>query len=259
MSLPQAVGRLRTVLAGRAVPCTRPGSRSAIAKIALAGAVDAGPEGLAGDEQGDRRIHGGPDKAVHCYAWAHYAHWREVLPGTPWLDGPGAFGENFSVDGMDEADVCIGDRWQVGGVLFEVSQGRQPCWKLNDRFGVPDMAARVQRTLRAGWYLRVLEPGRVQAGDAIVRIAQPHPDWPLARLLRAIRDRDCEPALLQQILALPLTDAWRRLFRARLQTGQVESWEARLRGDPPTSASSVAPPAPSAPSPPRPARGPSSA
>ena len=230
MREPEVIGRLKAVLIGKAVPYTRPGAFSAIDKQAVHGRVEVGAEGLAGDEQGDRRVHGGPDKAVHCYAWAHYAVWREQIPGSALWQQPGAFGENFSVESLDESAVCIADQWRVGDAVFEVSQGRQPCWKLNERFGVADMSKRVQNSLRAGWYLRVLSPGAVGAGDEIVRVACLWPEWTVERLLRAIRDRDCDTVVLRQILELPLPESWHMLFRVRLESGRAESWTRRLFG-----------------------------
>lgn len=241
MTLPRPLGHLRTVLIGKAVPYARPGTVSAIHKTAVAGSLAADTQGLAGDEQGDRRVHGGPDKAVHCYAWPHYAAWRGELPAEarqPLLLQPGAFGENFSVEGVDEAGVCIADQLRIGTAVFEVSQGRQPCWKLNDRFGVADMSRRVQDSLRAGWYLRVLEPGRVGAGDEIVLLTRPYPDWPVQRLLQVIRDRICDQRELRDILALPLPESWRKLFGARLESGRAENWDKRLRGAVPPQAQS---------------------
>ena len=226
----QVIGRLKAVLVGKAVLYARPGAFSAIDKRALSGRVEAGAEGLAGDEQGDRRVHGGPDKAVHCYAWAHYAAWRAELPGSSLWREPGAFGENFSVEGIDESGVSIAEQWRVGSAVFELSQGRQPCWKLNERFGVTDMSKRVQDSLRAGWYLRVLSPGTVGAGDEIVRIACPWPEWTVERLLRIVRDRECDPGLLRQVLELPLPASWRKLFSGRLESGRTESWIRRLFG-----------------------------
>ncbi|MBN9428892.1 MAG: MOSC domain-containing protein [Burkholderiales bacterium] len=233
MTLPRPVGHLRTLLIGKAAPYSRPGTVSAIDKTAVSGSLMAGELGLAGDEQGDHRVHGGPDKAVHCYVWQHYPAWRSELPAgaqQPLLQQAGAFGENFSIEGCDEAGVCIADQWRIGTAVFEISQGRQPCWKLNDRFGVVDMASRVQDSLRAGWYLRVLVPGRVSAGDEIVLLARPHPDWSVQRLLRVIRDRVCDQDELRRILALPLPESWRKLFQSRLENGRAEAWDKRLQG-----------------------------
>lgn len=116
------IGHLRAVLVGKARPYTRAGSVSAIDKQPRDGAVIVGPAGLHGDEQGDPRVHGGPDKAVHCYAWAHYSAWRRELPGevaAGVLGQAGAFGENFSLEpGLDETNVCIADQWAVGGALL---------------------------------------------------------------------------------------------------------------------------------------------
>lgn len=231
MSASERLGpRVSAVLVGRAVPFSRPGSFSAIAKSVVTGPVDAGPDGLRGDEHGDPRVHGGVDKAVHLYACEHYAAWRAELGPLGVLDRPGAFGENLSTAGLTEDEVCIGDRIRVGTALLEVTQSRQPCWKLNDRFQVPDMALRVQRSLRAGWYLRVLQPGTVQAGDTVWLLARPQPAWPIARLLEVIDRRDCTPATLREILALPLPPSWQRLFQRRLDSGQSEAWDARLQG-----------------------------
>jgi len=223
---------IEAILTGEAVPYTRPGSRSAIAKSPRPGAVEIGPLGIAGDQQGDPRVHGGPDKAVHHYPFDHYAAWRAELGDRPVLDAPGAFGENLSSRGLDEDAVCLGDRFSLGTAVLEVSQGRQPCWKLNDRFGVPDMARRVQDTGRTGWYYRVVEPGVARAGDALVLLERPCPAWPLRRLTRLLADRVLDPDLLGQVLQLPLVPSWRRLVERRLASSQVEDWSRRIDGPP---------------------------
>jgi len=223
-------GTLKAIFAGKSVPFTRPGTFSAIAKQEVAGQVRAESLGINGDEQGDKRVHGGLDKAVHCYPWSHYSTWRSELPEVSRLHQCGAFGENFSVEHLDETKVCIGDVWQIGSAIFEVSQSRQPCWKLNDHFGVRDMSVRVQDTLRTGWYLRVVTPGDVRAGEAIEVLRRPYPDWSIARLQAVIRDRTCDPDLLRQILQLPLPDSARNLFARRLETAIAESWQGRLEG-----------------------------
>lgn len=226
------LGQVLAVLRGPAVPYTRPGSHSAIAKAPVTGPVAVGQLGLAGDEQGDRRVHGGPDKAVHHYPQEHYPLWRAELGALPVLAAPGAFGENLASTGVTEATLCLGDQVRVGSVLLQVSQGRQPCWKLNDRLGVPDMAQRVQQTGRTGWYYRVLQEGTLQAGDALTLLARPWPQWPLARVIDVLYRQPFDAAVLQALAALPLTPSWRRLVEGRLARGQVEDWGARLDGAP---------------------------
>lgn len=223
-----STGTVRAVLRGSVQPLGR--TTSAIDKHPVTGQVLVERLGLAGDAQADLRIHGGEDKAVHCYSWAHYETWREELPACQLFDAPGAFGENLSIDGLDEHTVCIGDRWRIGSAVFLVSQGRQPCFKLNLRFGVADMATRVQNSLRAGWYLRVAEPGVLAAGDRVELLDRPHPDHSIASLLALIRDRETDTRRLAPVLALPLPPSWRRLFDRRRQTGQTEDWSKRLHG-----------------------------
>ncbi len=227
--LPRTLATIEAVLAGKAVDYTRPGSRSAIAKTVVDAAL-AGPEGLAGDEQGDRRVHGGPDKAIHHYPRDHYATWRGEIGAHALLDAAGAFGENISTTGVVERDLCLGDRLQLGAALVEVSQFRQPCWKLSDRFGVADMARRVQDSGRGGWYYRVLEPGEIRAGDALVLVARPHPDWPLPRLADLFYRRTQDQDELVAALSLPLVPSWRSVFERRLAHGQTEGWQSRLEG-----------------------------
>ena len=236
------LGQVLAVLRGRAVPYTRPGSRSGIAKTPVAGPVSVNTLGLQGDEQGDLRVHGGPDKAVHQYAQAHYPLWRAELGLLPVLDAPGAFGENLASTGLTEQHLCLGDQVRAGNVLLEVSQSRQPCWKLNDRFGVPDMARRVQQSGRTGWYYRVLETGTLQAGDALTLVARPWPQWSLARVIDVLYHQPFDAAVLQALAALPLTPSWRRMVDARLARGAVEDWSLRMEGAPtPPSVSSSIP------------------
>src|SRR5690606_22290800 len=223
------LGTVREVLTGPAVEFAR-GRRSAIAKTARSGPVAVGPRGLAGDEQGDTRFHGGPDQAIHAYAFEHYADWTRQLGERPVLAAAGAFGENLSTAGVTEAGLCLADRLRIGTAMLEVSQARQPCWKLNERFGVPDMARRVQQTRRTGWYLRVVEPGSVAAGDEILLLARPHASWSLLRLMALLYGRPTGPEGLREALELPLVPSWRALVERRLATGMIEDWGARLDG-----------------------------
>ncbi|MDJ0978035.1 MAG: MOSC domain-containing protein [Erythrobacter sp.] len=162
---------------------------SAIAKYPHEGTVQLLEEGFAPDEQADRRVHGGPHKAVHLYPLDHHAVWREELQdesARAFLDEPGAFGSNLSVSAIRESDVFIGDRFRLGTALVELSQPRQPCWKVDHRFGVKGMTARIVKTGRSGWYFRVLEIGEVQAGDALERVEDGDRDWSVARVFTAL-------------------------------------------------------------------------
>lgn len=224
------LARIEKLLTGKAVPFTRPGSHSAIAKQPLAGAVRVGPEGLEGDEQGDRKVHGGINKAVHHYPYEHYRRWIEQLGTLPLLAQPGAFGENISTLGLSEADLCLGDVLRCGDVLLEVAQTRQPCWKLNDRFGIPDMALRVQRSGMTGWYYRVLEPGTLEAGQVLSLEHRPFPRWSLARVLDVLYQRTLDQAALIELSELPLVPSWQKLVERRLSQHSVEDWNKRLYG-----------------------------
>lgn len=178
------LGKVMAVLSGKARPYMRPNSLSAIEKQPIAGqSVYVNSLGIAGDEQGDLRVHGGVDKAIHLYPWEHYAIWQAQLGTHVLLQRAGAFGENFTTQGLTEHNVCIGDILQVGQVRLQVTQARQPCWKLNDRFARADMAWQMQQQLLTGWYMRVLQEGWMRCGDSFVLVARPHADWSLYRLL----------------------------------------------------------------------------
>jgi MOSC domain-containing protein YiiM len=172
---------IRALLAGRVQPLSR-GEQSAIAKHPLSGPVQIGLFGIMGDEHADQVRHGGRDKALHHYPFDHYARWKEDAPDTDFLRAAGAFGENISTTGLDENTVCIGDRFRLGSALVEVSQARQPCWKQGDRLAWAALPDLMVREGRSGWYYRVLEPGQVQAGDDLVLIDRPFPDWTARRV-----------------------------------------------------------------------------
>jgi MOSC domain-containing protein YiiM len=219
------------VLAGQLRPLGPIGEASGIFKTTLLGPVDIEKGGIIGDEQGDKKYHGGPEKAIHHYAMDHYVTWKaELRDRAQCFVKLGAFGENLSTLGMHEGNVCVGDVYQVGTVRLQVSQARQPCWKLNVRFDTPDMAYRVQSTGRTGWYYRVLESGKVQAGDELALLERPNANWPLNKLLHYLYvDRLNREALLQ-ISQMPfLTESWCRLASRRLNHSAVEDWSKRLR------------------------------
>lgn len=224
-----AAAHVLAVCTGPAVPSAR-NTRSGIHKTPVPGRVHVGVLGLAGDAQGDPRLHGGVEKAVHHYPHEHYSAWQAEIGAHPLLQAPGAFGENLCSTGLTEENICLGDRLRVGEALLEVTQARQPCWKLNERFGLPDMARRLQQTRRTGWYYRVLQEGDVWAGAAITCEVRPYPQWPLARLLDLLYRPSLDPLEIRAALALPLPGSWQRLLQRRLDTGLLEDWAPRLDG-----------------------------
>lgn len=209
---------LLSLRTGRIAAFGPAGEPSAIAKLPVAGRLPVGPDGLAGDQQADREHHGSHDKALHHYPFDHYGTWLMELPQLAGLlHTPGAFGENLSTLGMTEANVCLGDTFRLGDAVIQVSQGRQPCLKLNWRFGVDDMLARVRASGRTGWYYRVLEPGEVGAGDRFELIERGWPDWPLARLWQVLFGTGNDLDALAELSRLDvLALSWRERVARRL-------------------------------------------
>jgi len=146
---------------------------SGIYKSPVLGRVRLSSENLAGDGQADLTVHGGPDKAVCVYSADHYPLWRDELGVREC--GPGWFGENFSVERQTETQVAIGDTYRIGTAIVQISQPRAPCWKLGRRWNRLDMPKRVVQSGRTGWYLRVLETGDVERGDALTLVERPFP------------------------------------------------------------------------------------
>lgn len=221
---------------GPARALLRPGHEpvmSGIAKEQREEGVFLSVTGLDGDEQGDPVYHGGPEKALHHYAAEHYPMWRERWPDSLVALAPGAFGENVSTTDMTEHSVRIGDVYRLGGAIVQVSQGRQPCWRLNRRVGRVDAARGMQASGATGWYYRVLETGIVAAGDCFALLERPCPEWPLARLIAALfPDEPVTPGLVNEwALAArlgPLSANWRETFARRVASRSVEDWSRRL-------------------------------
>jgi len=137
---------------------------TAIWKSPVEGRVAVRGVNLAGDAQADRSVHGGPDKAVYAYAIEETREWEGEVGRVL---GPGAFGENLTVEGIDVSGALIGERWRVGTTLLEVAQPRVPCFKLGLRMGDPSFVKRFAQASRPGAYLRIVEEGELGAGDAV--------------------------------------------------------------------------------------------
>lgn len=216
---------------GVPAPLGPQGAPSSINRKRVEGRVKALPLGFVGDRVGDPVHHGGLDKAIHAYSCAHYPIWQRDFPETAAHFTLGAFGENLAVEGLTERDLCIGDVFTLGSARLQVSQARQPCWKLNIRFERRDMSRLVQDSGRTGWYFRVLDPGEIGAGDEFARIARPNPSWPLDRVWRFLYRERPETEAIEEFRALEgLSASWRALAEKRLKTRALEDWSRRLDG-----------------------------
>jgi MOSC domain-containing protein YiiM len=190
---------------------------SAFVKNAVAGPVMAGPLGLEGDEQADLRVHGGPDKALYGYAVSCYAAWAAEFPTLAARFAPGAVGENLAIAGMAEPDICVGDVHAIGEALLQACQPRQPCFKFALRFESSRLPRAMVRSGRAGWYYRVVKPGRIAAGDAVTLHERPHPDFPFARLIEIVNRGGATAAELSRLAEMKgLALQWRAIARRAL-------------------------------------------
>ncbi|MGV8965772.1 MAG: MOSC domain-containing protein [Cellulomonas sp.] len=169
-----------------------------------------------GDGQGDRVGHGGEQRAVYVYQLDSYGYWRDQLHRDD-LDF-GQFGENFTVDGLSDDDVCIGDQFRIGSAVFEVTQPRVTCYRVGIRMNEPRMAALLTGHGRPGFYFRVREEGAVRAGDEIVKIADGAGGMTVAAINALLYvDRHPDPVLLDRAVQIPaLSPGWRDSFGALL-------------------------------------------
>ncbi|MEP4197513.1 MAG: MOSC domain-containing protein [Aliishimia sp.] len=203
---------------------------SAIGKIPVIGQHDIDEFGFSEDEQADLANHGGIDKAIHHYASEHYQQWiaEGVIPSRT---VPAAFGENIATEGMTEWTLCIGDKLRLGTAVVQISQGRQPCWKVSEHTGNAKMAYLFQKTSRTGWYYRVLEAGTAGRGDQVTLLERTQPDWSVARVTAARLTRRVSAQDAEILAGLPeLADGWRTAF-ARMASGdRTEDTSGRLAG-----------------------------
>jgi MOSC domain-containing protein YiiM len=187
-----------------------------------------GYEGLRGDEQADRQHHGGVEKAVCTYPSEHYSYWKTELarPDFPW----GAFGENVTTSGFTEDVIFIGDTFKLGEAIVQVSQPRQPCWKLARRWQIRDLTARVEGTGKTGFYFRVLLHGWVWPGAELELMDRLGTKWSIAECNRIMHHaRDDIPATSELAQFSPLSASWKDSLWRRSQ-GQVVSREPRIKG-----------------------------
>lgn len=181
---------------------------TAIFKEPVMGSIQVRKLGLDGDGQANKKHHGGVDKALCVYSLEHYNYWRKQLNEPGFM--PGAFGENLTVEGINEVDVCLGDIWQVGSAKLQVSQPRQPCATLARRWAVKDLALQVQKNGYTGWYLRVLEEGTIEQGEEVKLIERSLPDWPLTRANEVMHHKKKDRAAAEELAMVEiLSESWK--------------------------------------------------
>ncbi|PWY91986.1 vanillate O-demethylase oxidoreductase [Aspergillus sclerotioniger CBS 115572] len=193
------------------------------------------------DDEHDLTFHGGIDKAIHQYCLDHYSFWADRFP-SPEVRArfvPGGFGENLVADGWDERTVCIGDWVRIGtpgslrtggsnGCLLEVSLPRQPCFKLNQRFGIKNFAPLTHQEAKTGWYYRVVEEGWIQEGMEIRVVRRRHPRWSIERLHHYVHRDKTDLAVTQHLMAMEvLGDECRDVFIDRWRTHQEKEAAAK--------------------------------
>ncbi|WDQ15889.1 MOSC domain-containing protein [Rhodopirellula sp. P2] len=187
-----------------------------------------GTTNLQGDGQADQAHHGGTHKAVCAYPASHYDHWRRQLhlPELRWGD----FGENFTIAQVNEHDVCIGDTWMAGDAMVQISQPRQPCWKLAKRWNIKDLALQVQQTGRTGWYFRVLQEGFVHPGMELKLSHREHPHWTIAEANRIMHHDKKDHEAAAALAAIPsLSESWKITLTNRVEKGIEPDIEQRLQ------------------------------
>jgi MOSC domain-containing protein YiiM len=203
---------------------------SAIAKLQVDGELELTELGLVGDEQAEKKIHGGPDRALCHYPREHYAEWAREFPEQAELFCAPAFGENLSTEGLTEKTVFIGDIYRWGNALIQVTQPRSPCFKLNYHFGISDLSSLMQSSGKMGWLYRVIVAGNVSTEQPLELVSRlsdvsvydaaaiawytPYDDEQYRRLLSAAG----------------LSISWTRTMQKRRLSGHIEDNSRRLWG-----------------------------
>lgn len=191
-------------------------AKSAIWKAPVAGRIAARGVNLEGDDQADREAHGGPDKALYAYAVEDLRWWEESLGRSlPY----GEFGENVTTEGIEVNDALVGERWEIGSTVLEVSEPRVPCWRLGVRMEDRKFPRRFIEALRPGAYLRIIVEGNVGAGDEIRVIGKPLHDLTIREFFRIYYSADRDE--LQRLVAIPgISESWREWAESLLQKAE---------------------------------------
>ena len=200
------VGTVVSVNVGRPRDVDRNGrpAKTAIWKMPVSGRIQARGVNLDGDDQADRQAHGGPDKAIYAYATEDHRWWEADLERN--ID-VGGFGENLTTEGIDLTAAVVGERWQVGGTVLEVSEPRLPCWRLNLRMNDTRFVQRFTTAGRPGTYLRIVEEGDIGTGDSIEILSSPDHGMTVGEVAHIFRHN--RPAADRLLAVDELSDAWK--------------------------------------------------
>jgi MOSC domain-containing protein YiiM len=205
--------------------------KTGIFKNPVEGRVQLRTTNLDGDRQADLSVHGGPNKAVYGYPSEHYPAWSAELPALPEFARTwGAFGENFTTEGLLETDVSVGDRYRVGSAVVKVTTPRLPCYKLAAKFQSDDMIERFLRSGRCGFYFAVVQEGEVGAGDEFELLGREDPTLTIAEVNSLYTSKSPNRESLQRSIEVKtLPEGWRDRFRARLAEidGQIDARRER--------------------------------
>jgi len=207
------------------------GSRpSAIAKLQVDGELSLTEKGLVSDEQAEKKIHGGPDRALCHYPREHYAFWASEYPDLAGLFVAPAFGENLSTEGLTEKNVFIGDIFRWGEALIQVTQPRSPCFKLNFHFGISDIATQMQNAGKTGWLYRVILAGKVET-DAPLTLVSRLSDVSVYDACAIAWHMPFDDEQYHRLLsAAGLSTSWTRTMQKRRLSNKIEDNSRRLWG-----------------------------
>ena len=203
--------------------------RSGIFKERVNGSIWVGKTGLTGDGQADLKHHGGPEKAVFAYPKEHYTYWQNELNNAQ--INLGGMGENFSLVHLTEEMIAIGDIFQIGEAIVQVSQPRQPCWKPARRFKIKNLAVLLQNTGRTGWYFRVLKEGLVDGGQSFILLERSFPKWTIEKcnqIMHIDKQNFKEAKELAECELLAMN--WRITLQNRVEKGEFSDIQNRLIG-----------------------------
>jgi MOSC domain-containing protein YiiM len=221
--LSRGAAKVLSVQTGKVAPVGPDEVPSGIVKLPRRDRVGVTERGLEGDEIADLSVHGGPEKAVYGYAASRYPAWVAEFPEFATSFRGGAMGENLTIAGMDESHICVGDIHAIGTALLQVCQPRQPCFKFALRHDNKLLPKAMVRSGFSGWYYRVIRPGALAAGDAVILHDRPHPDFAFSRLIEIVYHGDARRDELVRMTKMQgLSRQWRVRARDQLESKDMD-------------------------------------